>query len=157
MKPKLYLETTIPSYLTAWPSRDLIMAAHQRITQAWWQKRRDDFAIYLSAFVLTEAGAGDPEASQRRLKVLEPFPLLAVDERVAVLAARLLKDCRLPSNAATDAAHVAVAAVHGMEFFLTWNCTHLANAEFVPKVRGVCEAANYASPVICTPEELMGM
>lgn len=113
MKPKLYLETTVPSYLTAWLSRDLVMAAHQQITREWWQKRRGDFDIYLSAFVLAEAGAGDPAAARSRLEALAPFPLLTVDDRVTELGTRLLKDCRLPAKAATDAAHVAVAAVHG--------------------------------------------
>jgi len=157
VKPRLYLETTVPSYLIAWPSRDLVMAAHQQITQEWWRKRRNDFDIYLSAFVLTEAAAGDNNAARRRMEVLAPFPLLAIDERVTALARLLLKDSRLPAKAATDAAHVAVAAVHGMDFFLTWNCAHLANAEFIPKVRAVCDAAGYPCPAICTPEELMGI
>lgn len=156
MKPKLYLETTVPSYLTSWPSREPILAAHQQITNEWWQLRRVAFDLYISALVLNEAGAGDISAAQRRVAILAPLPLLAVDDRSMMLAMRLLKDCQLPAKAAVDAAHVAVATVHGMDFFLTWNCAHLANAEFVPKVRNVCEAAGYACPAICTPEELMG-
>jgi predicted nucleic acid-binding protein len=106
--------------------------------------------------VLDEARAGDPNAARRRLEVLALLPLLAVDARATALAARLLKDCGLPVRAATDALHLAVAAVHEMDYFLTWNCTHLANAEFIPKVRAVCEAAGSSCPAICTPEELMG-
>jgi hypothetical protein len=157
MRPRLYLETTIPSYLTARPSGDVVMSAHQQLTREWWQTRRTGFDLYISAFVLDEAGAGDAEAARRRLESLAALPLLAVNDRAIALAQRLLRDCRLPARAAIDAAHVAVATVHGMEYFLTWNCAHLANAEFIPKVRRVCEAAGYPCPTICTPEELMGI
>jgi hypothetical protein len=156
MKPKLCLETTIPSYLTAWGSRELVMAAHQQLTREWWEGRRADFDLYFSVFVLDEARAGDPAAARRRLEALAPFPLLAVDDRVTALATRLLKDCRLPTRATIDSLHLAVAAVHAMDYFLTWNCAHLANAELIPKVRAVCEAAGHPCPAICTPEELMG-
>lgn len=155
-KPRLYLETTVPSYLTAWISRELVMAAHQQLTREWWERRRADFTIYVSALVLAEAAAGDPKAARLRTEVLKPFPLLAVDDRVTALAERLLRECRLPPRAAADAAHLAVATVHGMDYFLTWNCAHLANAEFIPKVRAACEASGYLCPEICTPEELMG-
>jgi len=156
MKARLYLETTIPSYLTAWPSRDLVMAGHQQVTREWWERRRGDFAIYISTFVLDEAGDGDSLAAGRRLGALERLPLLAVTPEAHELAGRLLRQCRLPSRAATDAVHIAIATVHGMDYLLTWNCTHLANAEIVPMVRAVCENAGYICPTICTPEELMG-
>lgn len=157
MKPTLYLETTVPSYLTAWGSQELVMAAHQQITREWWQERRDDFEIYISLFVLDEARAGDAAAAKRRLEALAPFPLLAVDERVTAFASSLVRDCRLPARAATDALHLAIATVHEMDYFLTWNCAHLANAELIPKVRKASETAGYACPSICTPEELMGI
>lgn len=156
MKPRLYLETTIPSYLTAWTSRDLVMAGHQQVTREWWERRRGDFAIYISTFVLDEAGSGDPSAARRRLEFLEHLPLLASTVPALELADRLLRECRLPARAATDAVHIALATVHGMDYLLTWNCTHLANAEIIPKVRSVCENAGYVCPMICTPETLMG-
>ena len=156
MKSRLYLETTIPSYLTAWTSRDLVMAGHQQVTREWWERRRGDSAIYISTFVLDEAGSGDPSAAGRRLEFLENLPLLASTAPALELAGRLLRECRLPARAAIDAAHIALATVHGMDYLLTWNCTHLANAEIIPKVRSVCENAGYVCPMICTPEELMG-
>ncbi len=156
MKARLYLETTIPSYLTAWTSRDLVMAGHQQVTREWWERRRGDFAIYISTFVLDEAGDGDPSAAQRRLVALEGLPLLAATIEAHELAGRLIRECRLPTRAATDAVHIAIATVHGMDYLLTWNCAHLANAEIVPKVRAVCEASGYVCPMICTPEALMG-
>jgi PIN domain len=157
MKPRLYLETTIPSYLTAWISRDLVMAGHQQTTREWWENRREDFEIFVSVFVLDEAASGDAGAAKKRMELLADIPVLKVDERAIALANRILASCDLPAKAATDAAHIAVAAVNGMEFLLTWNCAHLANAEFIPKIRECCEAEGYTCPTICTPEELMGL
>ena len=157
VKPKLYLETTVPSYLTAWPSRDLIRAGHQQITREWWQTRRDNFDIYISQFVLDEAGAGDREAARERLAALQDFPLLDITDEVGALAAALTVSLALPPKAATDAAHIALAAVHGVHFLLTWNCTHIANAEMAVAIEGVCRERAFSCPVICTPEELMGI
>lgn len=156
MQPKLYLETTVPSYLTAWPSRDLIRAGHQQITREWWRIRRDAFDIFVSQFVLDEAAAGDTEAARARLQALQNYPLLDITEEVDELAAAFIKTLALPPKAVTDAAHIAVAAVHGMHFLLTWNCTHIANAEMAVAIEQVCGEHGLACPVICTPEELMG-
>jgi hypothetical protein len=156
LKPKLYLETTVPSYLTAWPSRDLIRAGHQQITREWWRTRRGDFEIFVSQFVLDEAAAGDTEAARDRLEALKDFPLLDITPGVDELAAAFIKSLALPPKAVTDAAHIAVAALHGMHFLLTWNCTHIANAEMAVAIEEVCGENGLACPVICTPEELMG-
>ena len=155
MKPRLYLETTIPSYLTAWPSRDLIVAGHQQITKEWWRTRGNAFEICISQFVLDEAGAGDPQAAQERLDVLKPFPLLDVTDAVFQLAAALLQSGIIPQKAARDAAHIAVSAVHCMDFLMTWNCAHIANAAISKTVQAICIQNGFACPVICTPEELM--
>ena len=157
MKPKLYLETTVPSYLTAWPSRDLVRAGHQQITKEWWQTRREHFDIYISQFVLDEAAGGDAEAARERLNAIREFLLLDLTDEVGDLATALLMALALPAKAATDAAHIALAAVHEMHFLLTWNCTHIANAEMAIAIENVCREHGFASPVICTPEELMGI
>ena len=157
MKPKLYLETTVPSYLTAWPSRDLIRAGHQQITKEWWQTRRAGFDCYISQFVLDEAGAGDPQAARERLAAIQGLPVLDLTEDVAEVAGALRTSLALPSTAVTDAAHIAIAAVHGMHFLLTWNCTHIANAEMAVAIAQACQARGFVCPVICTPEELMGV
>jgi predicted nucleic acid-binding protein len=133
MKPKLYLETTIPSYLTAWPSRDLIVAAHQQITKEWWRSRQDAFEIYVSQFVLDEAAAGDADAARERLDVLNDLPLLDIMEAVSRLALALLQAGAIPAKAARDAAHIAVSAVHGIDYLMTWNCAHIANAMIIKK------------------------
>ncbi|HWG42509.1 MAG TPA: type II toxin-antitoxin system VapC family toxin [Gemmataceae bacterium] len=155
MKPRVYLETTIPSYLTAWLSRDLVMAGHQQTTREWWDTRRDDFDLFVSQFVIEEAGAGDPDAAKRRLEVLVNLPLLDLSENVYPLADELMKRVPLPPNAAADTLHIAIAAIHGMEYLLTWNCTHIANAALRPRIEAVCRDNGYEPPVICTPEELL--
>lgn len=156
MKPKLYMETTIPSYLTSRPSRDLIIAGHQQITKEWWDKRRSAFNIYISQFVVDEAKAGDPAAARERMKPIEDLPLLDITAGVGDLAASLLTSGVIPQRAATDAAHIAIATVHGMDFLMTWNCVHIANAIIAKAVARVCRQHALECPVICTPEELLG-
>ena len=156
MKPRLYLETTIPSYLTSRPSRDLIIAGHQQITRDWWENRLCNFQVYISQLVLDEAGAGDLEAARERLRVLQPFPLLDITPEVAELTSGILASGKIPRKAATDAAHIAVAAVHGMDFLVTWNCAHIANAAMVKAIASICREYARECPVICTPEELLG-
>ena len=156
LKARLYLETTVPSYLAAWPSRDLIRASHQQITREWWERRRENFEVFISQLVLDEAAAGDPAAARERLAVLTALPLLDLTDEVASLATVLVASLALPARAATDAAHIAVAAVHGMHFLLTWNCSHIANAEMAVAIERVCRDHGFTAPVICTPEELMG-
>jgi predicted nucleic acid-binding protein len=156
VQPKLYLETTVPSYLTAVPSRDLIRAGHQQITREWWQTGRAGFDIYISQFVLDEATAGDAEAARERLAALHAFPLLDLTDEVVELAEALKTSLALPEKAVTDAIHIALAAVHGMHFLLTWNCTHIANAERFAAIEAAGQERGFSGPVICTPEELMG-
>jgi hypothetical protein len=155
MKPRVYLETTIPSYLTAWLSRDLVMAGHQQTTREWWDKRRQDFELFVSTFVIDEAGIGDPDAARRRLELLVDLPLLDATENVYALAEKLMRRVPLPAKAATDSLHIAIAAVSGMEYLVTWNCTHIANAVLRPAIEAVCRDSGYEPPVICTPEELL--
>ena len=155
MKSRLYLETTIPSYLTSWPSRDLIIAGHQQVTRDWWEKRRGDFQIYISQLVLDEAGAGDPVAARQRLKVLQSLPLLDITPEVAELTSGILASGKIPRRAATDAAHIAIAAVHGMDFLVTCICVHIANAAIVKALASICRQHGCECPVICTPEGVL--
>jgi predicted nucleic acid-binding protein len=152
----VYIETSIVSYLTARPSRDLLVAAHQQITVTWWDQERAHYDLFTSQVVLAEARAGDPEAAQRRLAVLERLSLLDVTDAAITLAAALVSGQVLPAQAAQDALHIAVACVHGMEYLLTWNCAHLANARLRSRIEQVCRDAGYVPPIICTPEELEG-
>ena len=155
MKPKVYLETTIPSYLTARPSRDLVTAAHQQITREWWDTRRHAFDLFVSQMVIDEASAGDPDAAARRLEVLAPLSLLAPRAEGADLAQALIEQVPLPIGAAADALHIAIAVVNGMDYLLTWNCTHIANAVLRSQIETVCRSKGFEVPIICTPDELL--
>ena len=155
MKPRVYLETTIPSYLTAWLSRDLVMAAHQQTTKEWWVLRRHNFQLFVSQFVIDEAAAGDPDAALRRGEVLAEMSVLEVTQEVYSLADQLMKRVPLPPKAAVDSLHIATAAVNNMDYLVTWNCTHIANAALRVRIEVVCRDFGYQPPVICTPEELL--
>ena len=156
MKPKVYIETTIPSYLAGRPSRDLVVAGNQELTREWWDERRAAFDLYISQFVLDEAAIGDLKAVRRRMDVLNGLSELEITEAAEQLAEKLIRGGVIPVKAAADAAHIAVAAVSGMDYLLTWNCKHIANAEIMKKIYRLCEAEGFNCPVICTPAELMG-
>lgn len=156
MKPKLYLETTIPSYLVSRPSRNLIVAAHQELTREWWEKRRNEFDLYVSQFVLQEASAGDIHAARDRIKAIAGAVILEATVEANELAQALIDHGAIPATAAIDAAHIAVAAVHRMDYLMTWNCVHIANAIISRRVRQICTRFGLECPAICTPEELLG-
>ncbi|SPF42749.1 conserved hypothetical protein [Candidatus Sulfopaludibacter sp. SbA4] len=156
MQAKLYLETTIPSCLAGWPSRDLLVAARQRITRDWWESRRSEFDLYVSELVLQEVRAGDAHLANQRLEILKGVPILAVGDEIRKLAEDLIAKGPIPRKAAGDAAHIAIATVYGCEYLLTWNCRHIANAELHRAIRRVVEESGYEVPSLCTPEELMG-
>ena len=156
MASSVYLETTIPSYLTAWRSPELSMAAKQQTTRQWWDERRELFDLFISDAVLLEASGGDPDAARRRLEVLDGIPVLNPLPETDEIALALTERLALPDRALTDAAHIAICVVHGMDYLLTWNCTHIANATYQPIIDDVCDDLGFAVPVICTPDQLMG-
>ena len=155
MKAKVYIETTVISYLTARPSRDVVIAGHQKITRDWWQTDRDKFDLMASQLVVREASEGDPQAAKERLEKLTTLTLLEVTEEAMTLAQELLTTRAVPEKAAEDALHLAIAVTNGVEYLLTWNCKHLANATMRTKIEDVCRAAGYEPVIICTPEELL--
>lgn len=151
MKPRVYIETTIPSYLSAWPSRDLVRAAQQQITSEWWDVR-EEYELFASRLVIKECQAGDPQAAAERLETLKGIPLLEQTSEAAGIAESLLRDVPLPEKAVSDALHIAIAAVHRMNFLVSWNCKHIANATLRKRIEAVCRAAGYEPPIICTPD-----
>jgi len=155
MKPKVYLETSVISYLASRPSRDLIVAANQQLTQEWWHLRRQDFDLFISQLVIQEASAGDEDAARRRLQVVADIPLLTLNEETVAFAERLIKEGPMPQKAVEDALHIAVATLHGMDYLLTWNFRHIANATMRYKIERICRLAGYEPPIICTPQELL--
>jgi predicted nucleic acid-binding protein len=152
----VYLETSIVSYLTAQPARDVVAAARQRLTIEWWDSQRASFDLVISPLVMEEAARGDSEAASRRLQVLRELPRVDATADVIAFAKQIVSDGALPRNAADDALHIALAVVHGVDYLLTWNCRHIDNAQNKPLIRRLCHKAGYGFPEICTPEELMG-
>src|SRR6267142_226941 len=155
MAERVYIETTVESYLTARPNRDVVVAGHQQVTHEWWDTRRSSYELCLSQLVLDEAGAGDAQAAQERLVVLQPMLVLETTAEALELAKELLQAGALPAKAANDALHVAVAATKAVPYLLTWNCRHLANAVMRPVIEKVCSVEGFKAPIICTPEELL--
>lgn len=154
-RPKLYIETSIVSYLTSQPSRDIVTAARQQITQDWWRTRRSKFDLYISEFVLSEAGAGDAQVASLRMSALDRIPEIALTDGAARLARELVEKGPLPKKAAIDALHIAVAVSGGVDYLLTWNFKHLANAAMRSVIERICRTRGYEPCVICTPEELL--
>jgi len=155
MKRKVYVETTVISYLASRLSRDLIIAANQQITQEWWALRRNDFDLFVSQLVISEASAGDNEAGQRRMEILTAIPLLALNEEAVQLAETLINKKTIPEKAVEDALHIAVAAANGMDYLITWNFKHIANATMRGQIEYICRLSGYEPPIICSPQELM--
>ncbi len=135
--PRVYIETTIPSFLAARPSRDVVIAGKQETTRLWWELRAPRFELFVSPFVWDEAGLGDPDVARRRCELLAGLAVLAVDAEATRIAEALVTSGSIPPKAASDASHIAVATRHGMDFILTWNCTHIANAQALPYLRAV--------------------
>jgi predicted nucleic acid-binding protein len=156
MTETVYIETSIIGYLSARTSNNLILMANVEATQEWWDDRRSLFSIYISQVVLDEVARGDTEIAAKRLEILRDFPLLTIDQAVQNLAAQFLSKSNLPSKASDDALHIAVATVYGLDYLLTWNCKHIANAQMQKKLAQISLDAGYELPTICTPYELMG-
>jgi hypothetical protein len=152
VKPRVYIETSVISFLTARPSRDLLVAAAQAWTEDWWRFHRPECEAFISEAVLREVREGDEEASLRRLGAVQGVPVLATTREARALADLLMKAHALPTAAETDAAHIAIAAVNGMHILLTWNCRHIAHPLAMPRIRDIIEKAGLESPTIATPQ-----
>jgi len=155
MKKSVYVETTVVSYLTAKPSRDIIIAGHQEATRELWIKLSSRYKTYVSALVFEEAGRGDPYQARMRLAAIAKFPMLDIEDEAQLLAEKILAKKGIPTEYPEDALHIAIAAINGMEVIITWNFTHLNNPFTRKKVRKIVEAEGYICPEICSPEELL--
>ena len=155
MKPKVYVETSVLSYLAARPSRDVVTAGRQRITRQWWESEREKYTMVVSEVVEAECERGDPEMVRRRQLLLEEMSLFQVDERILEVARLLIAPGAIPVKAGPDAMHIAAAAVERCEFLLTWNFRHIANVWIRREVERILAKHGYAKTTICTPEELI--
>jgi len=156
MKSKVYVETTVVSYLVGWLSKhDLYVAANQEYTRQWWSERRHDFSLFTSAVVAKEARDGTPALAEARLEYLREMICREVTDEAEELQHLLLRQAALPRKTELDALHIAVAAVNGMDYLVSWNLKHIVNATMLPKIYAICLAAGYDPPFVCTPAELM--
>ncbi|MBD2290015.1 MAG: type II toxin-antitoxin system VapC family toxin [Microcystis sp.] len=156
MSETVYIETSILGYLTARPSRDIIVAANIEVTREWWDTRRSDFQLYSSQAVVRETSQGDDAIASQRLEILSNLFLLDLNQSVLDLAEQFLERSNLPAKADVDAVHIAAATVHGMDYLLTWNCKHIANAQIQGKLAEISLDFGYELPILCTPYELLG-
>lgn len=156
MKESIYLETTIISYYSSRPNRDIVIAGHQQITKDFIDKSALQYDIFVSELVIEECKSGDKEAAILRLELLKTFKLLELNDAALSLAKSLVSSKIVPNQYAEDALHIALATIHGMDYLVTWNCKHIANAHIRNKLEKAIRNHGYVLPVICTPEELMG-
>jgi predicted nucleic acid-binding protein len=156
MKPKVYIETSIISYLTARLSNDLVVAGQQKITQEWWDNQRSSYQLYTSQIVLNEAKLGDSIAAAKRLQALQGIELLDVNNEAITLAGKLQTLGALPLKAVEDAYHIAIATVHQMNYLFTWNCKHIANPHRRLAIEQINHQYGYQTPILCTPMGLLG-
>ena len=152
----VYVETTIVSYAAGRPSTNILVLAHQKITQDWWKKSRPSFSCFISPIVLDEISRGDPLAVKRRQKMISGIPVLDAHDQIDEIAQALIRRLKIPAKAALDAFHIAFAACHEISFLITWNCTHIANANHFDAIKDVLKNWDLNAPIICTPEELGG-
>ncbi|MEH2384634.1 MAG: type II toxin-antitoxin system VapC family toxin [Nostoc sp.] len=156
MSETVYIETSILGYLTARPSRDIVVAANIEITREWWDTRRSDFQLYSSQAVVKESSQGDAQIASKRLEIIRDLALLDLNQPVLDLAEQFLERSSLPTKADVDAVHIAAATVHDMDYLLTWNCKHIANAQIQRKLADISFDFGYDLPILCTPYELLG-
>jgi hypothetical protein len=152
----VYIKTSVVSLLVAIPSRDLLIAGQQQATRDWWQLRRGCFECITSDETRAEAARGDPEQIRRRLAALAGLPNLTITPEVESLAAEFLRTGALPATARSDAIHLAAASMASVDYLLTWNCRHLANAQILRRLEREAKRSGWDLPTVCIPLELMG-
>ena len=155
MKPTVYVETSVIGHLTAWPQRDVIVLAHQVLTQNWWETAPDRFELFVSEVVARECAAGDEDAARQRMEVVAKMVVLTTTSEAETLMVNLLRGHAVPETEPEDALHIALAASHRIQFLATWNCRHIANPASRRAIERICRQAGFDTPVICTPEELL--
>jgi len=155
VRPRVYLESSIFGYLVGWLNqRDLLVASNQQLTRDWWTRHRGEFDLFASDAVRDEISKGDPKRAADRLALFDEVEILDATSAARDLSEALLRRGGIPVKARLDALHIAIAAAHELDYLLTWNCKHIANARILPTVYSVCRDAGYDPPLICTPQEL---
>jgi len=156
VKPKVYIESSVISYLASRRSHDVVIAGRQAITHDWWENHRRRFELRVSALVEEEISRGDASAAKRRLASIAEIPSLAISDEAAELAEFLVAQGVVPKGSKEDALHIGIAAAQGVDFLLTWNFKHINNAEMKSAIVKLVESCGFVCPQICSPEELGG-
>lgn len=151
----VYIESSVISYITARPSRDVVTSARQTISIEWWAGYRDSFEVFVSELVLEEIGSGDSRAASNRLVIVEDIPVLVITTNAVALAKSLIAENAIPASSMEDALHISIAAVQSIDFLLTWNFKHINNANTRNKITQVINLSGFNSPILCSPEELI--
>ena len=152
----VYIETSIVSYLRQKPSTQVVAAARQLLTHQWWNDERQNYDLVISQYVIDEASGGDPVLAAERLESLDGIPSLPDAPEIPQIAREIMSLGVLPAKAQVDALHIAAVAHHRIQYLLTWNCKHIANAKILPRIHDVLTDLGIPIPIICTPEELLG-
>jgi len=152
----VYIETTIIGHLVSRTHADPTIAARQSSTRTWWSSNAKSYQLFISQLVLDECGDGDPAAAAERMTAIQSLDLLAASADVDSLAKALIAGKAVPASEPRDAFHIAIAAVNGVKYLMTWNFKHIANASLRDRIEQICRDAGFEPPVICTPDELMG-
>ncbi len=153
----VYIETTVVGSVAGRFHPNPMIAARQTATRAWWPDARTKFRLLVSQLVVDECLAGDPDAAQERLIELQGIPRLQITDAATDLADALMDGTAIPRSEPRDALHIGIAAVHGVQFLVTWNFKHIANATLRDRINSICRDAGHEPPIICTPEEIAGM
>lgn len=156
MKQRVYIETTIVSYLAPRSTRDVIQVARQQITREWWDHRAHSFDLVISELVIKEARLGNPDAARKRLQLLDGLPLLVATPESESWTRRIMASGLFPPKAAADVGHLALATAHQVDFLLTWNLKHLANPQLLKEVGRIIRVEGLEPPIVCTPEGFLG-
>ena len=151
----VYIESSVISYITARPNRDIVTSARQAITIEWWEEYRNSFDTFISELVIEEVGSGDLVAAKKRLSIVKNIPVLEATENSTILARALIIRGAVPESSTEDAIHIGIAAVQNMDFLLTWNFKHINNANTRDRISEVITHLNYRCPILCSPEELI--
>ncbi|WP_425617566.1 type II toxin-antitoxin system VapC family toxin [Anatilimnocola sp. NA78] len=155
VKPTVYIETSIVSYLRSNLSSQVVAAARQLLTREWWEYERAEYSLVTSQYVLDEAAEGSPELAAERLAALSGIRLLPLVPDIGAIANEILARTVLPQIATVDALHIAIAVHHRVDYLLTWNCKHIANAKILPRLYETIRQLGLPIPIICTPEEMV--
>ncbi len=153
-KQSVYIETTVVSYLTARPSRDLIVAAHQQVTEEWWENTLSLLDPFVSPIVIEEVSRGDEASAKLRLEKIVRFSVLEITNEVRDLAELYFKRIPIPDKARGDAFHLAYASFYKIDYLLTWNCNHLANVNKKEHIEAINRKLKLFVPEIITPIQL---